>query len=116
MEICYKKESKVKAIILAIFFVVYINNWFGYKYNLSQFSGSSVWNQDDSTWSPHFYDGFGGVGTGVLKLRQGVMILAGTAISTKNEEIDLKIDSTYWFTVFIFNVNQYSTLYTSVAL
>ena len=108
-------NNKFWNIIQMLLLTIFIINSFAYKYNLSQFSGYPVWNQDNSSWSPRFYDGFKGVGTGVLKLRQGVMILSGTAISTDDGDIDLQTDGTYWFTVFIFNVNQMSTLYASTS-
>ena len=108
--------AKITKIDFSIIFFLLLLSWsFTHKYNLSQFSGSSVWNQDSTTWSPQFYDGFTGVGAGVLKLRQGVMILSGTAISSGSGSISLQSSGTYWFTVFIFNVNQYSTLYTSTS-
>ena len=46
-----------------------------------------------------------------MKLRQGVMILPGSVVSS-NSGMNQGSTGTLWFTVFIFNVNQLSTLYT----
>ena len=102
---------KAKKLWFIIFILVFLQTTLWYKYNFSQFSGSSVWNQDNAAWTPQFVSGYNGYGTGIMKLRQGVMILPGTVVST-NSGMNQGSTGTLWFTVFIFNVNQLSTLYT----
>ena len=102
-------KIKSKDLRLIVFILVLSHSTLWYKYNFSQYSGSTVWNQDSTSCNPKFSSGYNGSGTDIMKLRQGVMILSGNVVSS-NSGMNQGSTGTLWFTVFIFNVNQQSTL------
>ena len=109
-------KQRVKLSLWIILAMLLFGWWYWFKYNFSQFSGNSVWNQDSSFWVPHFKTGYDGKGNDILKIRQGVMITQGNVVSADGSSMDQGSTGTLWFTVFIFDVNQMSTLYTSTTL
>ena len=89
----------------------------GYEYHLTEFTANSVANKDDSSGNPLLYKGYGGIGNAPIKTRQGMMIQKDQILSTVlnsptgNFEIVFIPPTTSWFAVFIFDVNQMSTLF-----
>ena len=88
--------------------------WF--EYHLTEFS-SYAKNKDDSAGNPLLYKGYGGVGNEAIKVRQGMMIQNGQILSnilnspSTNNYLTFDPPTTFWFSVFIFDVNQKSTLF-----
>ena len=83
-----------------------------YEYHLTEFTGTVALNKDAANGTPNIIKGYLGVGTGIIKVRQGIMIPSGQLLSTDNPHFLFDPPYTAWYAVFIFDITQHWTLFT----